>query len=289
MHADARKELQEVRGTAVKESSLHQGAKLQLQNMTVEVTKQENAFNETMKQMEQSLKDLERQLAESGAQNKILHNQLATMGEKVEQIQGEKISKASQGQTPENDDHTSEELISSRKQIAELREVVNYMRSEREISDTQLQSARLSSERERAAGEISKKSLAEARSELEILQNKLTVDAESIDTESRNSLLSSELKQAKEQLVLLRESNTLLREEGEKLDKKVQILKKEIDDAKNAAGPSDQKCRELEVDKAALDAEKASLMREVDVWKERVTSLVSKFHQVSSLFHLFVC
>ena len=44
--------------------------------------------------------------------------------------------------------------------------------------------------------------------------------------------------------------------------------------------PTVHKCHELEVDKAALEAEKLSLAREVEEWKDHVKSLVSKFYQI---------
>ncbi len=286
MHADARKELQETRETAIKESRLHQSAALQLENMASEMTKQENQFNEMKERIEQSLKESESKLKQARQQNSILHDQLATMGEKVDKIQAERINAASQDETTGNDVNTSEEITALRKQVTELREVVNYMRSERDIYETQLQSARLLAERERASGELTKKSLEEARNELELMLKKSDAEAGTdSDLSSENKL---KLKQAEEQLVLLRESNKLLREESDKLDKKVQLLQKEMDDSKRAFGPVDEKCRELEVDKAALEAEKASLVREADVWKERVTSLVTKFHQVGFLSSFFV-
>ena len=278
MHADARKELQETRETAIKESRLHQSAATQLENMTNEMTKQENQSNEIKERIEQSLKDSESKLEQARDQNSILHGQLAMMGEKVDTIQAERVNTVSQGKSTGNDDNATKEMAVLRKQEAELREVVSYMRSERDIYETQLQSARLLAERERAAGEIAKKSLTEARNELEFMIKKS--DAETGSDSNSSSETNLKLKEAEMQLVLLRESNKLFREETDKLDKKLQLLQKETDDAKKAFKPVDEKCRELEVDKAALEAEKSSLVREVDLWKERVTSLVTKFHQV---------
>ena len=292
MHAEARKELQEARESAIKQSRLCESAELTAENMKAEMTKQETLFNDAKVQMEQNTKSLQRQIEEAAEQNKILHNQLSAMGEKVHKIQKNKLDDASQVEGVTKSD-ASKEVIALTKQLTDLREVINYMRSEHEICETQLQSARLSVERERASGEITKKSLEEARNELEILQEKVNTHADDTNIESNKSFIdtTSKLKQAEDQLILLRESNKLLRDESQKLEEKVSLLGKELDETKNAARPSDEKCRELEVDKAALEAEKGSLMREVDMWKERVTSLVSKFHQVRviSFLLLFEC
>jgi len=84
----------------------------------------------------------------------------------------------------------------------------------------------------------------------------------------------------------MRESNQLLREETEKLSKSVSTLETDLNDTKVVFEPTVQKCHELEVDKAALEAEKSSLAREVEAWKDRVKSLVSKFHQIDPEDHL---
>ena len=78
----------------------------------------------------------------------------------------------------------------------------------------------------------------------------------------------------------MRQSNQLLREIIEKLSKSVSTLETYLNNNKVLFEPTDHKCHELEVDKAALEAEKLSLAREVEEWKDHVKSLVSKFYQV---------
>jgi nucleoprotein TPR len=245
--------------------------------MNSEIKAQEQAFEETKQQSEENISNLERQLKDSSAQNKILHDQLAVMGKRIDTIQESKMDSVSQGEVSGNDDETSEQVTTLNKQLSDLREVVNYMRSERDINETQLQSARLSVDRERSSGEMTKKALDEARVELEKLQV-------AVSSNEKNDLFietKTKLKNAEEQLILLRDSNKFLREESDSLEGKVKSLQAELTNAQSALKPSDEKCRELEVDKMALEAEKASILREVDVWKQRVTSLVSTYHQVS--------
>ena len=257
-----------------------------MKNLTAEIAEKERVFNETKSQMDLSLKDFEKKSQEVGKQNEILHRQLVEMGKKVDSIHEAKVDTISKDGAAE-DDKNSEEVSSLKSQIKELREVVTYMRSEREICETQLQTARLSVEHQRASGEITKKSLEEARTELGKLQKKLYTDSD-IERASKSLLeTESRLKQSDEQLLLLRESNKLLREETDKLEKTILSVEKERDDAKNEVKPSHEKCLGLEVEKAALKAEKQSLLREVNIWKDRVKSLVSKFHQVrSKLFQI---
>ncbi len=262
--------MQEARETSMKHAKLYENAEVQISSMKEEISTKDKMFDDLRNQLEKALQDSEKKIGEVTEQNKILHDQIKGMGEKVDSIQLEKI--AEDGNV-DNGNEDSPIIITLKKQLKDLREVVGYMRSESEISATQLQSARLAAERERASSDIMKKSLEEARGELETLQKNLSSD-------SNANNLQIKLKESGDQLTLLRESNKLLREECEKVSNKVKVLLVEIDDAKNAVKPSNEKCRGLEVEKAALLADKSSLMREVDVWKDRVTSLVSQFHQV---------
>lgn len=259
----------------MKHSKLFENAEEQVKSLQQEISNKDATFSEMKSQLEKALEDSEKKLGEINEQNKILHDQISAMGEKVDAIQFDKVSPEAVTETADD----SVDVVALKKELKDLREVVGYMRSEREISETQLQSARLAAERERASGDIIKKSLEEARSELETLQKKISNESELGD---KRGNLQARLKDSEEQLTLLRESNKLLRDESEKLNKKLTMLQVETDNAKNAMKPSDQKCRDLEVEKAALLAEKSSLSREVDVWKDRVTSLVSQFHQVSN-------
>ena len=257
----------------MKHSKLYENAEEQLKSLKQEMLDKDATFTEMKSQLKNALEDSEKRLGEVNKQNKILHDQISAMGEKVDAIQ---FNKVSQEAVRESVNDTADVVVLT-KELKDLREVVSYMRSEREISETQLQSARLAAERERASSDIMKKSLEEARSELETLQKNINNDCELRDERGN---WQARLKDSEEQLTLLRESNKLLRNESEKLNEKLTILQVETDNAKNAMKPSDKKCRDLEVEKAALLAEKSSLIREIDVWKDRVSSLVSQFHQV---------
>ena len=287
LHADARKELQATRGKAESEARLHQNTMSQLNNFNDETARERRAWDESKDRLQEAQKHAEARLAESQEQNKILHSQLAALHETVEKIQTEKVSAVvdSAGEAGETS-ILAEDSASIAKQVSELREVVRYMRNEKDVIETQLQSARRTAERERAAAEIAKRSLDQLRAEIELLQNEGTKES-SVDLSSVDSAvaIAAKLKQAEDQLVLLRESNTMLRAETEKLSQSVEISQNEAQGAKNALEPTKEISRSLEVDKAALEAEKASLIREVDAWKDRVQSLVKKFHQIDPEEH----
>jgi nucleoprotein TPR len=170
------------------------------------------------------------------------------------------------------------------KTISELREVVKFVRSEKEMLQAQLDSVRRTADRERAAAALAKRSLDEARAELRIVQEA----SQSGDASSTRDIdgLREKLQAAEEQTRLLGESNAHLREELKKLEAKFSSINEELEKARTAAQPSEKRQQELEGEKVGFVAEKESLLREINDWKGRVQSLVTKFNQVS--FHWFV-
>lgn len=276
LHADARKELQSVREKVEDEFRLHQISKSQLDTFNSELESEKNAWGESKKRLEEAQKHAESRLAESQELNNVLHSQLATLNESFEKLQSERINVAANAEDATA--NVSDESVS--KQISDLQEIIRLMRNEKDVVETQLASARRNAERERAAAEIAKKSLDQLRSEIELLHNEKAEDSRSSGSSEE---LASQLKQAEDQLVLLRESNSLLRVETDKMTRSLDASKKESELARAAYEPINEKCAALEVDKAAFNAEKASLVREVDAWKGRVQGLVKKFNQVSNV------
>jgi nucleoprotein TPR len=217
------------------------------------------------------LKECEKNLDETRAQNSLLHGQLEKIGDQIENIQGGKA--VEEGEAV---DGSSSELGDMQKTMTELREVVKFVRSEKEMIQAQLDTARRSADRERATAAIAKLSLDEVRAELRTVQeNSDSNGAADI------SVLKAKLKSAEEQCRLLGESNSHLREEMKTLETKLSSMKEELENSQKAAQPTEKRQQELEGEKAGLLAEKESLIREINDWKGRVQSLVTKFNQVS--------
>ena len=289
LHANARTELRSAREEYEGEIRLRQTAESQLETTRTEFEGEKKIWEESKSRLEESLKETEKRLEEVRSQNNLLHSQMESLTATVEKYQNDRIASVPEkGAEDAATDESSEDSSVLRKIVSDLREMVRFLRSEREMYEAQLESSRRTSERERAAAAVTKRSLDEARAELQVLQTRGGGDA----TDKENSRSAGEreadatkIRKAEEQLVLLRESNKLLREEAEKTAKSLQEAQKELDAKKKSAAPTEAKCRQLEVDKSALEAEKASLAREVDAWKARVQSLVSKFNTIDPEEH----
>ena len=109
--------------------------------------------------------------------------------------------------------------------------------------EAQLESARRTSERERAAAAVTKRTLDEARAELAgpSAWSQGTVDKENVKSAEERDADAAKIRKAEEQLVLLRESNKLLREEAEKTARSLQEAQKELDAKMKSAAPTEAK------------------------------------------------
>lgn len=227
--------------------------------------------------MEEALQNAEKRLKDAQDQNEVLHSQLETFGQLEEKTQASRVAAAAgDGEVDDPASSTNAEVNALNKTITELREVVRFLRSEKEMIQAQVDAAKRAAERERAAATVIKRSLDEARAELQVLTSVSNTSAESTDVKE----LTEKFQSAEDQLNLLRDSNQLLREEAEKLQKSLVSVQSELDASKQSAQPAEKRLREVEVEKASLEAEKASLKREIESWKKRVQTLVTNFNQV---------
>jgi len=97
--------------------------------------------------------------------------------------------------------------------------------------------------------------------------------------------MADKLKATEEQSRLLGDSNAHLQQQVQELQSNLTSARNELESSKSALQPAVNAQRELEGDKAALLAEKESLLREINDWKGRVQSLVSRFNQVDPEVH----
>lgn len=242
-----------------------------LESRKAEFEAKEAAWQADKIKLEESTQQAKKRYEDLQKQNHLLHEQMTALSENVEKFQAERTSQL----VGEKDDngHTD-------KQLNDMRELLQFKQSECVMLLADLASSKRAAERERTTADMAKKSLDEARAELKVIRDGSKNDGNAGTSNQDTSELRNELKTANDQLVLVRESNTMLREETQRLAKKLADLESECKELKTAASPNNKKLSDMEVEKAALEAEKASLSREVDAWKNRVHSLVSKFNQV---------
>jgi nucleoprotein TPR len=275
LHADARKELHSIRVKLDEEIRAHVCTKDQLKDLVAQLESGRKSWEDSESILKEAQKNTEDRLVDAQKQIEILHNHIARLSQSLEKA---RPTTSEIEQAPSTQDELALRL---EKEVFDLRQVINFQQNEKSLMEAQLESARRTAERERAAAEIAKRSLLELRNELECQQNEKNDMVVSSTLETSTSL-ETKLKVAEEQLVLLRESNKMLRTETENLNTVVETLKNETNVAKSALEPMNKKCMSLEVANSELEAEKASMSRELDAWRERVQGLLKKFNQVNT-------
>lgn len=287
LHAEARTELRDARSALESEQRLRESVGSQLASLLAECEAEKGAWELTKTRLEESLQEAKSRLETMRSQNNLLHDQMASLSATVEKFQYDKASRLIGDETPSAESVGDTNVTAGsdgEKQLSDLRELLRFKQSECTMLEADLASAKRASERERAAAELAKRSLEEARSELKKLrEGNVLGGAGAPETEVDN--LRAKLKSAEDQLVLIRESNTMLREESQKVTKKLSDVTSEFNSFKSLTASQLEKMKNMEITWSSLEAEKESLSQEVEAWKKRVNSLLSKFNQIDPEEH----
>lgn len=87
------------------------------------------------------------------------------------------------------------------------------------------------------------------------------------------------------QLNLVRESNAHLRRENEELSKRLSVTGVELKSSKDSVAPLEESVRKVRADKEGLEAVNAQLLIDINYWRDRLHSLVSRYHDVDPEEH----
>ena len=288
LHAEARTELRDARSALESEQRLRDGVETQLASSLAEFEAEKVSLESTKTKLEESLQEAKSRLEILRSQNNLLHDQMASLSATVKKFQSDKASCLMGDALPGDEgsgDTTDAGGSDGEKQLSDLRELLKFKQSECTMLEADLASVKRASERERAAAELAKRSLEEARSELKVLREGNILEGAEGVAESEIVNLRTKLKSAEDQLVLIRESNKMLRDESQKVTKKLSDVTSQFNSFKSSTASQSEQVKNMEIMRTSLEAEKESLSQEVDAWKKRVHSLVSKFNQIDPEEH----
>jgi nucleoprotein TPR len=279
LHAGARTDLRTAREECEKEVRARQAVEQEYARIKGELDVQHSLLEVEKSKREEVVETLEKRLSDTQAQNTVLHDQLEKIAMQVDKMQQSSSSDGAAGDEKESDLLGDNEMSSLRRTISELRELVKFVRSEKDAIQAQLDAARRATERERTKASIAQRSLEESRAELKVVQESSSAKA------ADANLLSERLKASEEQCRLLGDSNKHLQSQVLELQKKLANATENLEKSMKALKPAEKLQEELQADKAALLSEQESLKKEIEDWKKRVNSLVSKFNQIDPEEH----
>ena len=275
LHSQARSALRSSREEAQAEHERRREVEDKCESLKAELAELHGRVQQETSSSKDSMSALEARLSESTSQNAVLHSQLETLEKIIERQKKEKLDAsdvASSLSTAEADD--------LQKLAREQSEIIRFLKSENELIQGQLDSAKRAGDRELASTDMLRRTIDELRAEIVVLRKEVEQSKNPAPPDS-----SAQLKNALDQLSLLRDSNQLQREEAEKYQKGFAELQQQLDAVQKDTAPLLEEKRELESKILSLESEKASLRRDLDAWKGRVETLVSKFNQVDPEEH----
>jgi len=279
MHALAERSLLDSQEALEALKQKHSESEHRAASLSSDMIRMEKLRDEEKQVAAKEISGLREQLVEIGRTNELLHSQVQTYGAQIERMQESRLV---QGEIAMNSSggEQLEDVEQQRKALHELREVLRFMKKEKDMLLAKL--SVVESENSRHVMEVARltKQLDETRQSL-----KRELDAKQSSYAARSEEEFNRLLGEVQQLNLVRESNAHLRADNDELYKKLQVVNEELRVVREAAGPIQNEMRKLRADKDALDLVNDQLTNDVGYWRDRLQNMVSRYNDVDPEEH----
>ncbi|EWC44787.1 hypothetical protein DRE_06425 [Drechslerella stenobrocha 248] len=261
-HAQAADALQKIRAeyTTIK-MQVHsfkteaETARSMLESSTVGWETQKETYEKELKEVRSRCEDLMKQ-------NKLVHDQFEVVSQQIVSLQKDRERAIGELET-----------VNSDKSDEELREVITYLRREKEIVDVQLELQTQEAKRIKVQLDHTRKQLDEVRV---TLSEERAKESESMRLAAQNE----EIKQKMGELTVIRESNVTLRAERDKFASATDQLRKEIAELNAKMEPLEEKITMLEGDVEVKDGQMKLLQEDNERWKARTNQILQKYDRI---------
>lgn len=266
-HAEAARLLQSLRAdySVLKTESLEW--KAEAESAKVALGQSQTSWEERRAQFENELAELRNRRDEMGAQNKLLLQQLENVSTQVAELQ------ANRSAVLENGDSTGVTAPVADRSVEGLRELITYLRRDKEIVDVQYDLSLQEAKRLRQQLDYAQSQLDEARFRLE-QERRLQADG------SRSTMAHKDLMEKLNELNLFRESSITLRNEARQAQMQLAEKTKQVEELLASIKPLESKVRELENFKEMQDGEIRLLQEDRDRWQKRNQEILSKYDRI---------
>lgn len=278
LHARAESELRKERLQSASLNEEIQKLRDKVAEQNLQCIKAEKILSEEREKNINELTSLRSQLEALQQTNDHLHSQIQSYSVQIEKAFDQKLASInSEGSSDVSTEGTVEDLQGLKQASIETREVLRYMKREKEVLQAKVHV--LESENSRYLGQL--QSLQKTTDELRAELKKELDKHVGVRSEEEFKKLLAEV----DHLNLVRESNSHLRAENEDLSKKVIVLTKELHDEQAKLAPIQDSLRKLSAEKEALDLVNDQLTNDVSYWKTRLHALVSRYNDVDPEEH----
>ncbi|EPS42735.1 hypothetical protein H072_3269 [Dactylellina haptotyla CBS 200.50] len=211
---------------------------------------------------EKELKEVRARCDDLSKQNKMVHTQFEVVSQQIADLQ--KDRERAIGQL---------EIATSDQSLEELREVITYLRREKEILEIQLELQTQEAKRVKTQLDHTRKQLDEVRV---TLSEERAKESESMRLATQNE----EIKQKMGELTVIRESNVTLRAERDRFAAAAENLRKEVAELKTKIEPLEEKITMLEGDVEVKDGQMKLLQEDNERWKARTNQILQKYDRI---------
>jgi len=265
-HAEAAQTVQKLRAEYAELKDEVNAFKTEAESAKAALSVNESSWESQRGNYEKELGQVRARCDDLIKQNRILHGQFENVNEQMLELKKERAY-------TDEAFEVSPEGQPLDKSIEDLREVVRYLRQEKEIVDVQYELALQETKR-------LKQQLDHTRNQLDETRVQLSSEQQKQSDQLRGMTEHKEIMEKISELNLLRESNSALRFEGEKKGKKVVELSTKIEELEEKIQPLEQAVRELEAEKDVKDAQMALLAEDNERWKARTQQILQKYDRV---------
>lgn len=262
-HADAARSLQSLRS---EHNSLRMevaGIRAEAEVARVSLERGEESWSEQRDRFEKELDELKQRRQDADGQNRLLHQQIESFSSELAALRlGRNVPTDENGTgdgTPSGDNN--------------MREVVKYLRREKEIVDVQYELSMQESKR-------LQQQLDYANTQLEELRLKLVQERRQSSDKLASEGSTSKLMQTINELNLFRESSITLRNEARQARERLEARTSEVERLLSDIGPLNGRVSELEGELESKDGELRLLQDDRDHWRERTQNIISRYDRV---------
>ncbi|KAF9915750.1 hypothetical protein BX616_005476 [Lobosporangium transversale] len=223
--------------------------------------------------LQKSLSETEKRCSELKEQNDKLHRHLEDVSAQVLTIQQRANAPIVEGEASNGEGSEGANKGSTEAQLAELRDVIRYVRREKEILECQHELNLQESRRLKQQLEQTSRSLEETRS---LLTEERTKHQEVMVSKQQHEQLLEKINQ----LNLLRESNTTLRAENQRLQNRVLSLETARQELQRKLDPLNEQVREMKADLEFSKEELKQVGEDRDRWRMRTVEIMAKHDRI---------
>jgi nucleoprotein TPR len=266
-HAEAAKMLQNLRTEYNELRTESASLRAEAESAKVALSQSQSSWEERREQFEQELTELRTRRDDVDAQNRLLLQQLEVVTAQVSALQQGRTTFATSSEAGPLSTGSSDPSVEG------LRELVTYLRRDKEIVDVQYELSIQESKR-------LKQQLDYLQSQLDESRVKLEQERQAHADGSRSMMAHKDLMDKLNELNLFRESSITLRNEARQAQSQLAEKTKEVEELLKAIQPLESRVRELESTKEMQDGEIQLLQEDRDRWQKRNQEILSKYDRI---------